>query len=213
MKKNSLLVLMSLLLFTTETQAQDRFVDDSYESCCSIQTNFYGKILGGANFLENTSINENKSKYKSGYLISGSWGYCWQEGLSLEFEYAYRRNEIRKIHFFAEGLSKRGHVQTSSYMANLVWELPFSSWKRACWDIQPIVGIGIGYDFQQMRSSNSRLVFKKKWNRFCWQLMTGLAYPLFCNTEMTLEYKYHQGGRFYNHAIGVGLLYRFGYRP
>ena len=132
--------------------------------------------------------------------------------MRLEAEYAFRRNDIRKIHFFAEGFSKHGHFQASSYMANLLWDLPLSSWECAFWNIQPFIGAGIGYDFQQMHSSNSRIVFNQKWNHFSWQLMAGLAYPIFCNTEITLEYKFHQGGcHFYNHSLGVGLVYKFGF--
>lgn len=174
--------------------------------------NFYAKILSGANFLQNTAIEGNKSTYQTGYVIAGSLGYRWCCDLRLEGEYAFRRNAIRKIHFFGEGFSKDGHFQASSYMANLLWDLPLSSWRCAFWNIQPFVGAGIGYDFQQMRSSNSRIVFNQKWNRFSWQAMGGVAYPIFCNTEITLEYKFHQGcSHFNNHSVGVGLVYEFGF--
>ena len=180
-------------------------------ACCVDETNFYAKILGGANFLQNTTIEGNKSTYKTGYIIAGSLGYCWRYGLRLEAEYAFRRNAIRKIDFFTEGFSRHGHFQTSSYMANLLWDLPLSSWGCAFWNIQPFIGAGIGYDFQQMHSSNSRIIFNQKWNHFSWQAMAGLTYPIFCNTEITLEYKFHQGGcHFYNHSVGVGLVYKFG---
>jgi hypothetical protein len=42
--------------------------------------------------------------------------------------------------------------------------------------------------------------------------MAGLFFPLFRNTELTVEYKFHQGGtHFYNNSIGLGLVYKFGY--
>jgi opacity protein-like surface antigen len=209
MKKNTLLLLMSLFFFmTAEAQAQEGFDD----ACCVDETNFYAKILSGANFLQNTSINGNKSTYQVGYIIAGSLGYSWRYGFRLEAEYAFRRNAIRKIHFFGQGSSKQGHFQTSSYMANLVWDLPFCSWGCAFGTIQPFLGAGVGYDFRKMHSSNSRIVFNQKWNHFSWQVMAGLAYPVFCNTEIALEYKFHQGGcHFYNHTVGVGLIYQFGF--
>jgi opacity protein-like surface antigen len=44
------------------------------------------------------------------------------------------------------------------------------------------------------------------------QVMAGLAYWINCNIEGTLEYKFHQGGSdFNNHAVGVGLVYKFGF--
>jgi opacity protein-like surface antigen len=210
MKKNILLLLMSLLSFmAVGAQAQEWCAENS---CCADGTNFYAKILGGANFLQNTGLQGNKTTYQTGYIVTGSLGYCWRYGLRLEGEYAYRRNAISKIHFFTEGSAKRGHFQTSSSMANLLWDLPLSSWGCAFWDIQPFIGAGIGYDCQQMHSSNSRIVFNQKWHHFSWQLMTGLAYPIFCNTDITLEYKFHQGTRhFYNHSLGVGLQYKFGF--
>lgn len=214
MKKNILFLLMSLLFFmATDVQAQECFDDDCcYEEdcCCIHETNFYAKILSGANFLQNTSINENKSTYQTGYLIGGSLGYSWHYGIRLEAEYAYRRNTIKKIDFFTEGCAEHGHFQTSSYMGNLLWDLPFSSWECAWGNIHSFIGAGIGYDFQQMHSSNSRIVFDQKWKHFSWQLMAGIAYPIFCNTEISLEYIYHQGGcHFYNHTVGVGLVYTF----
>lgn len=216
MKKNILLLLLSHLLFmSVDAQAQEWCEDDpcNYEDSSSAhETNFYAKISGGANFLQNTSNDGNEASYKTGYIVAGSLGYCWRYGLRLEAEYAFRKNSIRNIDFFVEGSSTNGRCETSSYMVNLLWDFPLSTWGCSFWDIQPYLGAGIGYDFQQMHSSNSRVVFNQKWKRFSWQIMTGLAYPIFCNTEMTLEYKFHQGRcHFYNHSIGVGLAYKFGF--
>ena len=213
MRKNTLIPLTALLFFmAADMQAQERCDKDSHsykDNRCVYGTNFYAKFLGGANFLQNTSIDGNKSTYQTGYIVAGSLGNCWRHyGLCLEGEYAYRRNAIKKIDFFTEGSSKHGHFQSSSYMANLLWDLLGC----AFWKIQPFIGGGIGYDFQQIRASNSRVVFNQKWNHFSWQAMAGFAYPIFRNTEITLEYKFHQGGcDFNNHTVGVGLVYKFGF--
>jgi len=216
MKKNTLLLLMSPLFFTSaDTQAEEWWYVDEYcvdECCCIPEGNFYVKFLSGANFLQNTTANGNYASYDTGYLIAGSLGYHWCCGLQLEAEYAFRRNDIYKIDFFLEGSSNNGHFQTSSYMANLLWDMPLRTWGCTFWNIQPFIGAGIGYDLQHMHSSNSRIIFDQKWKHFSWQLMAGLACPIFCNTEMTLEYKFHQGGcQFYNHSVAVGLVYKFGY--
>lgn len=208
MKKNIQLLLMPLFFFmAADAQTQEGCAEDS---CCAEQTNFYAKALGGANFLQNTKVSGTKSTYEPGYIFAGSLGYNWHCGLSFEAEYAFRRNAIKKVHFFGQGSSHHGHLQTSSWMANLLVDLPVSS--CAFWNIQPFVGAGIGYDIQQMHSSNSLIVFHQKWHHFSWQTMAGLTYPIFCNTEITLEYKFHQGvPHFYNHAVGIGLVYKFGY--
>jgi opacity protein-like surface antigen len=180
-------------------------------SCCVDRTNVYAKIFGGANFLQKTSISENEATYDTGYIVAGSLGYCWRYGLHWEAEYAFRRNPIRKIHFSSEGYSKNGYFQTSSYMANMLWYLPLSTWGYPCLNLRPLIGAGVGYDSQQMRASNSRIIFNQKRHPFSWQLMAGLAYTIYCNTELTLEYKFHQGGsQVNNNTIGVGLAYRFG---
>lgn len=203
-----------LFVLAADTHAQECTAEDfcCYEdNCCVDLSNFYAKIFGGANFLENTKINENKAKYNTGYIIAGSLGYFWRYGLRLEAEYAFRRNGIRKMHFFGQGHSTHGHLRTSSYMANLFWDLPLSSCGCAFWDINPFIGTGIGYDDPQMHSSNSRIIFKQKWRHFSWQIIAGLTYPFFCNTELTLEYKFHKGGcHFHNHSVGIGLVYKFG---
>lgn len=172
------------------------------------ETSFYAKILGGANFVNNTSIDGNKATYEAGYIVGASIGYNFRHNLSLEAEYAYRRNNLSKIHFVNAERSHNGHLQTSSLMANILWKTPCPFF---CF--QPFFGAGIGYDFQQMRSSNSQIRFHQNWSRFSWQLMAGLAYSIFCNTDLTLEYKYHQAGcKFYNHTVALGLIYNFDLR-
>ncbi len=186
-----------LLLVATDAEAQEK--------------NLYARVLSGVNFLQNTALNGNRASYQPGYVVSGALGYSWCYGLSLEAEYAYRRNEIKKIRFISQGSSHHGHFRTSSYMANLLWDVPLCSWGYSFWNIQPFIGAGIGYDDQRMRASNSLVVFNQKWDHFSWQLMAGLAYPVFCNTTLSLEYQFHEGGcEFNNHVIGVGLTYKFG---
>lgn len=208
MKKIILFFLMTLLFFMAEdAQSQEECAEDF---CRVDETDFYAKISSGVNFLQNTKIDGNKTSYQPGYIIAGTFGYSWCYGLCLEFEYAFRRNAIRKIHFFSDDSSKRGHVQVSSYMANLLWDLPLSYWGCGFWNIRPFIGAGVGYDFQRMHSSNSRIIFDQKWNQVSWQVMAGLSYPIFCNTEVTLEYKFHRGNsHFYNQSLGVGLAYKF----
>lgn len=215
MKKNISLLLRSLLFFmAVDAQAQEccDAASSYFEgNCCVNEKNFYSKIFSGLNFLQNTSFDGTKPTYQKGYIFAASVGYYCNDGMRLEAEYAFRKNSIKEIQFFSQGLSKHGHFQTSSYMVNLLWDLPLSTCKFALLNIQPFIGVGIGYDSQQMHSNNSRIVFNEKWNHFSWQIMAGLAYPIFCNTEITLEYKFHQGGcHCYNHSIGVGLVYNFG---
>ena len=205
MKKPIPLLLLILLFFrTADAQSDDN---------CSIDKKcFYAKFFSGANFLPNTTIDENKCSYQTGYILSGSLGYFFCYGLHVEAEYAYRNNAISKIDFYGQGSSDDGNFQTSSAMANLLWDLPLCSWGYRFWNIRPFFGTGVGCDWQQMDALSSRIDFQQKWTHFSWQLMTGLAFPIFRNAEITLEYKFHQGGgHFYNQSVGIGLVYKFGF--
>jgi opacity protein-like surface antigen len=209
MKKNILHLLTPLLFFmAVDAQAQKKWLHESTcppeDATYGDKTNFYAKIFGGANFLQNTTIEDNQTSYNTGYVVAGSLGYSAHYGLHPEFEYAFRRNGIDKMKYYGDSSATQGHFLDSSYMANLLWYMPF-------WNTRPFIGGGIGYDFQQVYSSNSRIDFSQKWNRFSWQAMAGFAFPIFRNTELTLEYKFHQGGHFYNNALGIGIVYKFGY--
>jgi opacity protein-like surface antigen len=209
MKKKILLLLLSFLCCAA-THAQ--YQESSHKKYFfTDHTNFYAKFLSGVNLLQNSTTDGNKSSFKAGYVISGSLGYCCPCSLRLEAEFAFRRNAIKKIDFFIEGCSFCGHFQNYSGMANLLWDLPLSSWGCASWNVQPFIGGGLGYDSQQMHAANSRIIFHQKWTGLSWQAMAGLTYPIFCNTAMMMEYKFHQGRpHFYNHYIGIGLVYKFG---
>lgn len=204
MNKKLFLPLFTLLFVAIAAEAQEK------DSCCADMKNVYAKVYGGANFLQSTSVSGNNASYNPGYIFSGSLGYCWLYGLHWEAEYAFRRNGISEITFYTQGNSQNGHFQTSSYMANMLWYVPLSTWGYGCWNFRPLIGAGLGYDFERMSASNSRVAFSQKWYVFSWQAMAGVAYTLFCNTEFTLEYKFHQGDHFYNHAIGLSLAYKFG---
>jgi opacity protein-like surface antigen len=207
MKKQFLLLCTSLLCaIASDATAQEGPI---HESCCADRNNLYAKVFGGANFLQSTSLSGNDATYNAGYIVAGSLGYSWRYGLRVEGEYAFRRNMIDEITFVTQGYSNSGYFQTSSYMANILWYMPLSLWGCRCEKFRPLVGAGVGYDFQQMSASNSRIIFNQKWYVFSWQAIAGIAYRLFYNTEVSLEYKFHQGNHFYNHAIGVGLAYQY----
>jgi opacity protein-like surface antigen len=205
MKKSILLLLMLSLGFATpKAQAQEWYDDER----CSIDwMNFYAKIFGGANFLQRTLIDGNRASYRTGYIISGSVGYYCLYGFRLEGEYAFRANDIHGIQFNTQGSSNNGHLHNSSFMANLYWDLPSCLWGyRFCY-VEPYVGAGLGYDFYKMHSSNDLVIFDQNWRHLSWQAMVGVAYPICRNTDINLEYKFHDGGNhFFSHSLGIGVV-------
>lgn len=199
----SVLSLLILTCISVESQAQ---------ACCFEEpTNYYAEILGGPNFLQTETNGGIKSNYQTGYIIAGSLGYRWCYGMRLEGEYAFRRNNLKSIHFFGRTFSTRGHFQSSSYMANLLWDIPVMRWGCYFWNLQPLIGVGIGYDCQQVKWHNEGLIFNSNKKHFAWQAIAGLSYPVMCNTMISLVYKFHKGGFSYinNHSLGIGLRYQF----
>lgn len=201
MKKIVSLILMTMLLNSNVEAFFNRNCHD-----------FYAEIFGGANFLQTERNESVRNDFRTGYMISGSLGYRWCYGLRVEAEYAYRRNEFKHVHFFGRNFSLKGHYQSSSYMANLLWDMPVACWGCNFCNITPFIGAGIGYDFQRIHGHTTGITMHGKSKHFAWQVMAGFNYPLFCNTELSLEYKFHKGGfhKLYNHTIGVGLKYNFG---
>jgi len=203
--KNIIASLLTLSIFLSQAHADICCEDNSHS--------FYAEIFGGANFLQTTKQkNEIKVDYETGYMISGSLGRHWDYGLRIEAEYSYRRNCVRKGRFFCYHFKLPGKFQSSSYMANVIWSPSLSSLGFNCWNIKPFVGGGIGYDFQRTYAKNEGIIFNRSRKGFAWQIVAGLAYPIFCNTDLSLEYKFHKGKfkHLYNHTVGIGLTYSFG---
>lgn len=173
------------------------WAENLYDTRVGENNTFYAELFGGANFIQNTQKN---SHYQTGYIISGSLGYRLCYGLRLEGEYAYRRNALKN--------GSSGHFQSSSYMANVLWD--FSGLGFQCGPFYPFIGGGVGYDVQQI-FANSEESCHDEMKDFAWQAMAGVAYPILCNADLFVEYKFHRGGfcHLYNHSIGMGISFRF----
>jgi len=207
MKKFILLSILSMM-FAMNTHAQTAFQGDCCPTidCCETP-DFYVKGLAGLNFIQirNHGFTSN---VKTGYILTAAVGYRLGYDLRAEAEYSYRRNRLKHIN---------GNINASSYMANVIWDMPLDQYNCSCFDFQPYVGVGIGYDVQQISVSTrtkrgSKASFHNSKKSFAWQLMTGVSYPVYTNTDMSLEYKFHQATstRLYDHSVGVGVTYNFG---
>lgn len=179
--------------------------------CCEETNGLYAEVMGGANFLQTKTYCGVKSDYRTGYIAAGAFGYRWCHGLRLEAEYAYRRNDFKRIRFFDRNFSLHGHYQSSSYMANCLWDIPTNYFGCGFWNIQPYIGAGIGYDSQKIHGTSEYLDFIQSKKGFAWQVMTGLSYPLSYKTLISFEYKFHKGklNYIYNNSIDAGLTYLF----
>jgi opacity protein-like surface antigen len=145
-----------------------------------------------------------EAKFDPGFILSAALGYHGPWGLNLEAEYAYRNNSLKNVRF-GRSYPIRGTFETSSYMANLVCDLPTR------WTICAFVGAGAGYDCQHIRISTGRYTFTSTKNGFAWQIIIGAAYRLYEYLDISLEYKLHNGPskHIFNNSVGIGLIYDF----
>lgn len=174
------------------------------------ENSLYAKLSAGVNCLQTESKQGIKPSFHPGYIVSGAAGYQWCYGLNVEAEYAFRRNSMRKIHYFGQDFKIPGSFQSSSYMANLLWD--FSPCNCFFESFQPFLGGGIGYDVQEFHATQDGFRTNQNKKGFAWQLMAGLNYPLFSCIGIALEYKFHKGplNNIFSHAFGVSFTYKFG---
>ncbi len=208
MKKIVLSLFASILIFTGAYAQTDNSYNLYYEEPCCTDS-LYGEIFCGSNFLDLQKKNLTRFIFDTGYVVSTSVGYRWCNGIRLELEYAFRHNSIDKIKILHRGFSLNGHFQSSSYMANLLWDLPTLGCDYL--DIQSYIGGGIGDSFEQFHINKGDVRIHENRRAFAWQLMAGLAYPIACDTDISIEYKFFKAdsNRLTNHSVGVGLKYKF----
>jgi opacity protein-like surface antigen len=199
MQKWSFFLIFLLPFFFHDVQA-----NVSCNRCSCNYYPLYGEIYGGINFLQTKTKNDLKPIYDPGYILSGSIGIHECYGLRLEAEFAYRRNSLNKVHFFGRNFRRHGHFEAFSYMGNVLWTIP---WKCV---LQPYLGTGIGYDFQHTLTRGFGLSVRENKKDLAWQVLAGLKYELPC-LDISLEYKFHQGGfsYIYCHSLGLCLTYEF----
>lgn len=207
---------------------------------------FYVDGFGGANWVQvskkhhknNNDSNNNthqRLNFDTGYVAGGIIGYRWCEGLRLEAEASYRRNELRSHKHDSSSSSSssssntrhHGHLSEWAYMVNGIYEVPSCYWDCwdccRCWDIVPYIGAGIGYGVQRLHTSHSNESgllddssshhhnHKGRKKGFAWQVMAGLVYHVSCNFDMSLGYRFHKGrlNSVYNHALDVAAIFHF----
>lgn len=191
---------------------------------------FYVGVTGAADFLSNAGFSRsygsygysrNRLKFDTGFFGAIDLGYRWCNGLHLEAEVAYRYNRQKRRHsdysdvLVASSGRHRGHRDVWAAMVNVLYDI------NMCWSIEPYVGVGLGYSHVRYKRNDlfygeftRRRHFSD--NDFAWQVIAGVAYPVMCNVDVAVEYRFfnavnsrkHQRNT-YNNDIGVNLKYYF----
>lgn len=206
------------------------FVPSQYAKAVDLE-GFYIGATGAADFLSNVGFSNSgysgygyghrHLKFDTGFFGAIDLGYRWCNGLHLEAEVAYRYNRERRRHFDYStfgysGSSRRGHRDVWAAMVNVLYDI------NTCWGVDPYVGVGLGYAhvrYKRPEIFNGASFGPRRHyddNDFAWQVIAGVAYPIMCNVDVAVEYRFfnavndrrHQKNA-YNNDIGVNLKYYF----
>lgn len=185
---------------------------------------FYVGALGGVNFLQTSKGGHHhrhdgdgdgergrggrrEIEFDVGYDVGGFIGYEFCSGLAVEAEFTYRHNDISKIKFCGEHFKSRGHFESMSYMANVIYEINLS--RCWCMPITPYIGGGVGYAQQRLKLGHCFGEGKK--NGFAWQVIAGIGYDFSRCFDIALDYRFNKGRaeRIYNHSLSLAFAYHF----
>jgi OOP family OmpA-OmpF porin len=215
-----------LVLGLTAPQAAAQIFDQSSSVLSRQNRGFYVGAGAGANFLENNRFRNNgtdsTADYETGYAVLLNIGYAFGNGLRLELEPGYRRNELSKIN----GVGATGRAEVGSIMANAIYDLdihtPFIP-------LVPHVGVGAGYArIWNSSFPHNGLLVNGHDNVPAFQGIAGVEYALSPGIKLGVDYRYFlahdadfrvsstgltsRAGDFNNHSIMLTARYEFGGR-
>lgn len=205
-------------------------------------TGLYIGAVGGANFMQREEVRVaipgspgpryGKSGFQTGYVGIGSVGYGFGNGLRLEAEGNYRRNDYGRG---TTGFATNGRESKYGAMGNVLFDLDVGSPY-----IYPYVGAGAGYAWIDQRAGFVLPPYAGRIDGreggFAYQAIAGLSFPIppVVGLSLVAEYRYYAvsgdrtysaqvnnvgaAGQYktrgdYNHSLMLGLHYAFNVVP
>jgi OOP family OmpA-OmpF porin len=207
-------------------------------------TGLYIGAAGGANFMQEQQLRVSgpaglptlygRSGFDTGYVALGNVGWGFGNGLRVEVEGNYRRNDYNSRQ---GGVAVDGREEKYGGMANVLFDLDIGSPY-----IYPYIGAGIGYQWVDQRATVAAGPFTAAINGtdggFAYQAIAGLSFPIppVVGLSLIAEYRYLAiaGDREYdarvstlggpvagrvktradfNHSLMLGLRYAFNVAP
>jgi opacity protein-like surface antigen len=171
----------------------------------------YVSMSAGADYAHHTDL---KKGEKVGYKVGASYGYKFVNGLRGEFEIAYRDGHKRNEYLFVEGEGDtKKHVShhSISYLCNCLYDIG----GLTTFNVTPYVGGGVGLccnSYESKTQTGDAVTNRDKAteDRFAWQLIGGVKYPVSENLEIAGEYRYFNGDyHAKNHSFSAALVRSF----
>ncbi|WP_431284011.1 OmpA family protein [Humitalea sp. 24SJ18S-53] len=180
-----------------------------------------------------------KVSYDLGWVALGSVGWGFGNGLRVEGEVSYRRNDLDGTSGFGQSnfSGSEGHRETIGTMVNLLYDFPVN------WPVIPYIGIGAGYAWTSqvnavsISSTGNQFNYRGVNGEFAYQGILGAAFPITAvpGLSLTAEYRYfatldtdvdvkvtqaNRPSQFLsgttdnaNNSVLIGLRYAFGVAP
>ncbi len=178
-------------------------------SLCATQ---YIGVGVGTNNLSNTT---SETDPKVGHKVHAFYGYQFESGFIGELELHYRKNQAKNTDFIFNsekpiaGKHKREH-KGNGYMANVLYNLNV----LALNGIVPYFGAGAGFCENSTNHKVVTALGKKSWkkndNRFAYQGIIGVRFPVRLDYSVGLQYNYLVGqAHAKNHSFSLHALRNF----
>ncbi|MBP0493096.1 OmpA family protein [Pararoseomonas indoligenes] len=144
-----------------------------------------------------------KVGFETGWVVVGSLGWGFGNGLRAEVEGNYRENDVNKIRGFNGITTSRVQGTSRSYgvMGNVFYDLDLAQWGVPSY-VQPYLGAGVGYVWREFDdvgltfpgAGGARIRDSGTDGRFAYQGIAGLAFPLtrlgVPGLTLTAEYRF-----------------------
>jgi OOP family OmpA-OmpF porin len=173
----------------------------------------YVSVFGGLNMLADDSGPANgnttggsawASDADTGFVLGGTVGTTldrWAQGLRVEMEVSYRRNDLGGNWFSTDSDGEiDGNMSTFAILANAWYEFDIGSKMR------PYVGGGVGWgrmngDMVALDSDGTETITStsdRTESGFAWQLGLGGRYEVSPGVDVGIGYRYFRGPDFHN---------------
>ena len=123
-----------------------------------------------------------ETKFKTGFIGLGAFGWGWEQGFRTELELGYRDSSASTI----SGTDASGSQDIFSTMGNLVFDIDTDS------DLTVHVGAGIGLAWTGWNNvtTTTTPVFDGTESKFAYQGILGASYPISDGLDLTFDYRY-----------------------
>ncbi|MFC0409298.1 outer membrane protein, partial [Roseomonas elaeocarpi] len=155
------------------------------------------------NPLLGTANGEVKTTFEPGWGVVGSVGWGFGNGLRVEVEGNYRRNNVDEVRTFGrQNLASQGSIRSYGAMGNVFYDFALPSFVPQYLPVVPYIGAGAGYVWSEYHrvgaafATNGRVTgayaADDRDGRFAYQGIAGLAFPVAAvpGLSVTAEYRF-----------------------